>query len=109
MQKFIYAGLLMRLSAYSQAMQLAPADKQEILASTKNSCLSNQQKNPANANMTLGQIGEYCDCVAQRSASTITNQDVIAFRQQGDNTAVVAKMATAYSSCGYELMRKWGY
>ena len=87
------------------AASLSVSDWNEIVISTQGACLKRQSAAPENAHMTAGQIREFCTCVGERAANSLTAEQAEYIKSTGDGTPLVDATRQAYIFCADSLFQ----
>lgn len=109
MKECVLSVSLISLSAISLAAPLSSADWNEVNESTKKACLERQSNAPENANMTVGQINEFCTCASERTANSLSAESAEYIKNTGDGSAMIRATTASYGWCAQTLFKKWGY
>lgn len=74
--RYLIALLMLAGCASAQATPLTLELKTALAKGTKDSCLSNQSKEPGNKNLTIATLQDYCDCYANGFAGSMQTEDL---------------------------------
>jgi len=81
---FKIVSLTTLLMAGSASAQTLDNFSKSFAAGLEKECNSIQRANPQNQNLTDGQIGQYCNCVARHSLEVITMDEIFSLQKTGE-------------------------
>jgi hypothetical protein len=88
--------------AQAMATPLPPEERLEFAATVTSSCMRGQATNPANQNITVGQVQDYCGCYGKSISETVTAEAI----QQNDDKALDVLAAASSKACASTLTKK---
>lgn len=75
--------------------------KQDFIQGYTQSCLQTQYNDPGSKNFTNAQLTQYCQCIATKTASLMTYEDVQLINQTKNASHIQARVEASARSCIY--------
>lgn len=99
------ATALVLLSSAASATPLSKEDHAFLVTQTRDGCLTSQAREPANTNLTVAKLQDFCSCFGESLVSTMTVED-LAKNQETASPEITKASGVAFNSCASSTFKK---